>query len=238
MLRIGIDLDGVVADFRTAFVEAAAKLLGRESIRRPSSPMPELDAVSAADAKGVWDVITATPNWGLGLAPYEPAQIARLYQLGRRFRWEISFLTSRTPTAGDSVQFQSQTWLEAFGFYMPAVVTVPGSRGEIANALRLDVVIDDQFLNCLEVVGASQTKAVLLLRVPDEHLEQQATERGMGVVHRLDEVIELLLQLQKLLPQKRGVVMRLVDWFVPKKPDSHVLPMNPRASRPIPPVSE
>lgn len=242
MLRIGFDLDGVVADFRTAFLEAAATLLGHDAIHRPSAPMPDFDAVSAADAKRVWRVITETPNWWLGLAPYEPAQIARLYQLARRYRWEVSFLTSRIPTAGDSVQFQSQAWLETYGFYMPAVVTVPGSRGEIANALRLDVVIDDQFLNCLEVVGASQTKAILLLQMGDssaeQTLEQQATERGIGVVHRLEEVIEVLLQLQDILPEKRGVVMRLADWFRKKEPESHVLPMNPRASRPIPPHAD
>lgn len=238
MLRIGFDLDGVVADFRTAFLEAAAKLLGRDAIRKPASPMPDLDAVSAADAKLVWKVITETPNWWLGLAPYEPAQIARLYQLARRFRWEVSFLTSRIPTAGDSVQFQSQSWLEAYGFYMPAVVTVPGSRGEIANALRLDIIVDDQFLNCLEIVGASQAKAMLLLRIGDSSLEQQATERGIGVVQRLDDVIEVLVQLQEILPQKRGSAMRLADWFFRKEPDSHVLPMNPRASRPIPPIKE
>ena len=238
MLRVGFDLDGVVADFRTAFLDAAATLLGRAAIRRPSAPLPDFDAVSPADAKRVWRVITETPNWWLGLAAYEPAQIARLYELARRFRWEVSFLTSRIPTAGDSVQFQSQTWLESHGFYMPAVVTVPGSRGEIANALRLDVVIDDQFLNCLEVVGASQAKAMLMLQTGEAALEQQATDRGVGVVHRLEEVIEVLLQLHELLPEKRGTVMRLADWFRRKDPEGHVLPMNPRASRPIPPVSE
>jgi hypothetical protein len=238
MLRVGFDLDGVVADFRTAFLENAARILGREAIQRPTSPLPDLDAVSAADAKRVWKVITETPNWWLGLAPYEPDQIARLYQLARRHRWEVSFLTSRVPTAGDSVQFQSQAWLEAYGFYMPAVVTVPGSRGEVANALRLDVIIDDQFLNCLEVVAGSQTKAILILRMGDAALEQQATERGIGIVHRLDEVIEVLLQLHEILPQKRGVVMRLADWFSRKEPDSHVLPMNPRAARPIPPHTD
>ncbi len=238
MLRVGFDLDGVVADFPTAFLEAAAKLLGRDAIRKPDSPMPDLDAVSAADAKLVWKVITDTPNWWLGLPPYEPAQIARLYQLARRFRWELSFLTSRLPTAGDSVQFQSQAWLEAYGFYMPAVVTVPGSRGELGNALRLDIIVDDQFLNCLEIVGASQAKAMLILRKSDASLEQQATERGIGVVQRLEDVIEVLLQLQEILPQKRGAAIRLADWFFRKEPDSHVLPMNPRASRPIPPLQE
>ena len=242
MLRLGFDLDGVVADFRTAFLDAAAKLLGRAAIQRQSSPMPDLDAVSPADAKRVWKAICDTPNWWLGLAPYEPAQIARLYQLSRRFRWEVSFLTTRIPTAGDSVQFQSQAWLEAYGFYMPAVVTVPGSRGEIANALRLDLVVDDQLLNCLEVVSASQAKAVLILQMGnksgDQTFEQRATERGIGVVYRLEEVIEVLLQLQEILPQKRGSQMRLADWFKKREPDSHVLPMNPRAARPIPPVKE
>lgn len=238
MLRVGFDLDGVIADFRTGFLTMAAKILGREAIHRPMSPMPDLDSVSPADAKRVWKVITETPNWWLSLAPYEPSQISRLYQLARRYRWEISFLTSRIPTSGDSVQFQSQAWLESHGFYMPAVVTVPGSRGEIANALRLDLIIDDQFLNCLEVVGASQTKAILILRMSDAALEQQATDRGVGVVYRLDEVLDVLLQLQDILPQKRGSVLRLAEWFLRKGPESHVLPMNPRASRPIPPYSD
>ena len=197
--------------------------------------MPDFDAVSPADAKRVWKVITETPNWWLGLAPYQPAQIARLYHLARSHRWEVTFLTSRIPTAGDSVQFQSQAWLEMWGFYMPAVVTVPGSRGEVANALRLDVVIDDQFLNCLEVVSGSQSKALLILRMGDPDLEKQAIDRGIGIVHTLEEVIEVLLQLHEFLPQKRGVVMRLANWFTRKEPDGHVLPLNPRASRPIPP---
>jgi hypothetical protein len=100
------------------------------------------------------------------------------------------------------------------------------------------VIIDDQFLNCLEVVGASQTKTILLLQTGDAALEQQATERGVGVVHRLEEVIEVLLQLQEFLPEKRGVVMRLAEWFRKKEPESHVLPMNPRSARPIPPHTD
>jgi hypothetical protein len=237
MLRLGFDLDGVVADFRTAFLQVASELLGAESIQKPGSSMPDLDAVSPDHAKRVWKAITSTSNWWVGLTPYEPLQIARLYQLARRFRWEVSFLTTRVPTAGDSVQVQSQAWLERHGYYMPAVFTVPGSRGEIANGLRLDLVIDDQLLNCLEIVGASQTKAILILQhKPDAALEQQATDRGIGVVHRLEEAIDVLLKVQDLLPKKRGAAMRLAEWFGYKsEPDSHVLPMNPRASRPMPP---
>ena len=72
--------------------------------------------------------------------------------------WEVFFLTKRPRSAGDSVQFQTQWWIERFGFYLPSVLTVPGSRGDVANALRLDLLVDDQLINCVEVVSASPTK--------------------------------------------------------------------------------
>jgi hypothetical protein len=111
---------------------------------------------------------------------------------------------------------------------------VPGSRGEIANALRLDVIIDDQFLNCLEVIGASQAKALLLLRTPDRDLERQAMERGIGVVHSLAEAMEVLLHLHELMPGRRGRLNRLADWFFRREAPSHILPLNPRSERPLP----
>ena len=80
-------------------------------------------------------------------------------------------MTKRPPSAGDSVQFQTQWWIERFGFYLPAVMTVPGSRGDIANGLRLDLVLDDQLINCVEVISAAPTKAMLVLRSSDSGRE-------------------------------------------------------------------
>jgi hypothetical protein len=70
---------------------------------------------------------------------------------------------------------------------------------------------------------------------PDPTLERQATDRGIGVMYRLEDVIEVLLHLQQVLSQKRGVAMRLADWFGKKRDaPGPVLPMNPRTTRPIP----
>ena len=80
------------------------------------------------------------------------------------------------------MQFQTQWWIERFGFYLPAVLTVPGSRGEIANGLRLDLLVDDQLINCVEVVSASPAKAVLMLRSPNRGARDHAINRGIGVV--------------------------------------------------------
>lgn len=143
-------------------------------------------------------------------------------------------MTKRPPSAGDTVQFQTQWWIERFGFYLPAVMTVPGSRGDIANGLRLDMIIDDQLINCVDVVSAAPTKALLMLRAPDPAAREQASNRGVGVVGSLSEAITVLERLHDVLPQKRGRLMRLTEWFSPAA-EMQTLPANPRAVRPIPP---
>ena len=231
-LRIGIDIDGVLADFRTAFHEAAVRCL-----RHDVDDTPDLESrtpLSAADVQRVWNHIATTQNWWMEVPAYEPDQIARLYSLARAGGWEIFFMTKRPPSAGDSVQFQTQWWIERFGFYLPAVMTVPGSRGDIANGLRLDLVIDDQLINCVEVISTAPTKAVLVLRASDSAARQQASSRGIGVVSTLSEALTVVERLHEVLPHKRGRMMRLTDWFMPAE-ETQTLPANPRAIRPVPP---
>jgi len=230
-LRIGIDIDGVLADFRTAFRAAAVHSLRRDVDSRQE---PELTPLSDADVRRVWDYIAKARNWWMDLQPYEPVEIARLYSLTRANGWEVFFMTKRPPSGGDSVQFQTQSWIERYGFYLPAVMTVPGSRGEVANGLRLDLVLDDQLINCVEVISAAQTKAVLVQRTDDAALKQQASNRGIGVVTTLAEALAVMERLHDVLPQKRGRLLRLADWFMPSS-EAQTLPLNPRATRPVPP---
>jgi hypothetical protein len=235
-LRVGFDIDGVLADFRSAFRQTAETILKRR-VADADSPEQAPAPLSPGDVRRVWEHIAKTQNWWMEVPAYEPAQIARLYGLMRATGWEVVFMTKRPASAGDSVQFQTQWWIERFGFYLPAVVTVPGSRGDIANGLRLDLVIDDQIINCAEVIGAGSTKAVLMLRDPDAVARAHAIDRGVGVVSTLAEAITVLERLHDVIPHKRGRLMRLADWFKPPA-ESHPLPDNPRAVRPIPPFSD
>ncbi len=226
MLRLGFDIDGVLADFRTAFRDTSRACLKREIDEGERTPL------TSKDIDRVWAHIAETPNWWMTVKPYEPAQIARLYALARASRWEVFFLTKRPASGGDPVQFQTQWWLEQQGFYLPAVLTVPGSRGELANALRLDLVVDDQLVNCAEVISAGPTKTMLMLRDPDPKLEKHATDRGIGVVTCLADTLPIVQRLEKVLPTRVGKPLRLMDWFF-KKTDEPVLPMNPREERPL-----
>jgi hypothetical protein len=234
-LRIGFDIDGVLADFRTAFHDAAKHCL-RRNIQDPADPK-SAPAIEPREVKRVWEFVAKTPNWWLQLKPHEPEQIARLYGLTRAAGWEVFFLTNRPGSAGDTVQFQTQWWLERYGFYLPAVLTVPGSRGEIANGLRLDIVVDDLVLNCVEVVSGSTAKAVLLLRDDEAVARKHALDRGIGVAPTLADAIGVIERLHELLPSRRGRLMRLADWFMPSE-TAESLPQNPRAVRPLPPIKD
>jgi hypothetical protein len=233
-LRVGFDLDGVLADFRSAF-QAVSHGLAQADADFTNPEEAAGRSLSEADIKRAWKEVSGSHNWWTTLRPYEPAQIARLYSLARRHIWEVFFLTKRPPTEGDSVQLQTQYWLERHGYYLPAVLTVLGSRGELANALHLDLVIDDQQLNCVEVISASSAKALLMLRDPSlRQLRDHAISRGIGVVSSVEEALNVLEGLQETLPQRRGRLLRLSDWFPSGKREGEPLPMNPRAERPIP----
>jgi hypothetical protein len=230
-LRLGFDIDGVLADFRSAFRITAGECLGKEALGQQTDdgkPSP----LGQRDVEKVWAHIARTHNWWMQVGAYEPAEIARLYAMARASRWEVFFLTKRPPSAGDPVQFQTQSWLEAQGFYLPAVLTVPGSRGELANSLRLDLVVDDQIVNCAEIIGAGPVKTMLMLRDPDPTLAKHATERGIGVVTCLAETLPAIARLEEILPTRIGKPLRLMDWFA-RKPEA-TLPLNPRLERPLP----
>jgi hypothetical protein len=235
-LRIGLDVDGVLADFRSSFHTAALRVLRRDVGGANDSPQGG-GPLAPGDMRRVWDHIAKTQNWWMEVEPYEPEQIARLYSLTRASGWEVFFLTKRPPSAGDSVQFQTQWWIERFGFYLPAVLTVPGSRGDIANGLRLDLVLDDQLINCVEVVSATPTKALLMQRTPDNTARDHAINRGIGVVSTLAEAVGIIERLHDVLPQKRGRMIRLSEWFTSAS-ETQTLPQNPRSVRPIPPYED
>ena len=226
MLRLGIDVDGVVADFRTAFRALAEREL------RTSADDVEKD-LSKADIDRLWRAVAGMSNWWLDVPAYEPIEIARLYKEARRCRWEVFFITSRPASAGDTVQLQTQAWLERFGFYLPAVLTAPaGARGELARSLRLDLTLDDRMVNCLEIISASNSKAVMVLRGNGEPGAREAAEaRGIGVVTSLAQGLDAIERLDELLTTRRGRLVRLGDWFQPKR-ESPGLPADPRQKRP------
>ena len=214
-MRIAFDMDGVLADLHTAFSEAAVQLfpeLDRRSMAAPTvgaSPdddgregvteAPDLPAISGVplsrrQSEAVWDVLGARQNFWQGLSEIEPGAIRRLAALADERRWEVLFITSRPKSAGATVQRQSQEWLQRMGFPMPSAYVVHGSRGRVAAALNLDVVIDDRPDNCLDVVLESKAGAVLIWRGPEATVPSSAKRLGIAVAPTVATCLDLLIE--------------------------------------------
>src|SRR5262245_47927182 len=186
-MRLGFDLDGTVADLHSALTLEARRLFpdidpaAVPSSAAPAAPdsastltdtgstPPEEQALSfgslsARQQREIWNAVCDRENFWATLDEIEPGALARLSRLVQEHRWELIFLTSRPETRGDTAQAQSHRWLSKHGFTQPSVFVVHGSRGKIAAALALDVIVDDRPENCLDVAIDSTARAILVWR--------------------------------------------------------------------------
>jgi hypothetical protein len=166
----------------------------------------------------LWKHVESIENFWRTLKELEPGVIERLAALAAERRWEIIFLTKRPESAGETAQVQSQRWLQSHGFPLPSVFVVQGSRGRIAAALGIDIVIDDRPENCLDVVVDSKARAVLVWRDDEKNLPAAARRLGIGVVKTVEECLEVLIQIDTPAREQSGVMNRVKRLLGLKEP--------------------
>ena len=246
-LRIGFDLDGVLADMESELVRQSEILFGEPMTRRLQERAADAVAATAAAGTGaaapgspdavpefapqvaklnmtsrqqrrLWRHVESIENFWEGLAELEPGVIQRLASLAIDRRWEIIFLTKRPETVGATAQLQSQRWLESRGFTRPSVFVVQGSRGRIAASLGLDIVVDDRPENCLDVVVDSKARAILVWRGDQSQPPAAAQRLGIGVVTSVAQCLEILTQVDSATREEPGVMSRVMRVLGLKEP--------------------
>ena len=166
-------------------------------------------SMTARQERRLWHHVQAREDFWETLEELEPGLIAQLAVLSTAHRWEVMFLTKRPETVGATAQVQTQRWLESKGFALPSVYVVQGSRGRIAAALGLDIVVDDRPENCLDVVVDSNARAILVWREDEKHLPSAARRLGIGVVTSVAECLDILSQLEAPAAAQPGVLDRV-----------------------------
>jgi hypothetical protein len=212
-LRLGFDLDGVLADLNGALLREALRLFPDAQLRTgppvvDASPAPAADpedrdpaevspsslTLTSRQERQLWSEVKRIENFWEMLDETEPGIVARLAEVARARQWDVIFLTSRPRSAGDTVQRQSQRWLRSRGFDLPSLFVVSSSRGKIAAAFELDVVVDDRPENCLDIAIDSRARAILIWRGDQDAVPSSARRLGIGGVPTVAACLELLVQ--------------------------------------------
>ena len=226
-LRVAFDLDGTLADMHVVLRKEAERLFGEAELstsveqsgaeigskNEPESVqvMAELHLTGRQQMR-LWEHVKTIENFWTGLPEMEPGIVSRIAQISAARRWEVIFLTTRPLVAGDTVQIQSQRWLEAQGFPLPSVYVVRRSRGKVADALELDAVVDDRPENCLDVAVDSKAKPILIWPGDTKHVPPGAKRLGVRIVTSISEALDVVVKLDDL-KNDAGVVRSIKKFF-------------------------
>jgi hypothetical protein len=212
-LRVAFDLDGTIADMHVVLRKEAERLFAETelsaSIDQPGTVPGTKDEPESAQVMAelhltarqqtqLWEHVRTIDNFWAGLPEMEPGIVGRIARTAAARRWEVIFLTTRPLVAGDTVQTQSQRWLEAHGFPLPSVFVVKRSRGTIAQALELDAVVDDRPENCLDVAIDSKAKPILIWPGEASDVPAGAKRLGVRVVTSISEGLDVLIKLDDM----------------------------------------
>lgn len=195
-MTIGLDIDGVLANFYEAYERAITQATGRDLFpetvcgvdRYPNRwnwPQDE-HGYTGEEITKTWDSIKASKSFWY---------FCRDLGGAREFLKDLSrdhityFITDRP---GTQVQEQTALWLSSYMSAVPSVILTQGrSKGRICEALSVDLFLDDKWENVRSVMEVSpMTTAVLMLRP----YNQDGWTRAKHTVSSLEEFKEKFLR--------------------------------------------
>lgn len=150
-LRVGVDIDGVLAEFVPSAREVAKKLFnGRpdDNLIQRSWSFDSI-GITKDEENLLWKTIDETPNWWTTLDRCAGASTLKMKLLMDKCM--VIFITNRKDgVVGLPIEQQSQIFLkDKFHIYNPTVL-IMNDKGPLLNALKLDYFIDDRPKNIEE----------------------------------------------------------------------------------------
>jgi uncharacterized HAD superfamily protein len=190
MSAIGVDVDGVLADFINPFITMIRKHT-TVSIPDVSWTYPDewdfhlAAGVTPEENDRIWkDIKTSSFFYNLPRLPQALATLRKLTDL-ERCGHAVYFITARP---GRWAKQGTEHWLTTNGYAPGPTVLIADDKGPLARALKLDIFIDDRPENCMAVAQATTTCRVFMVDAPYNRHER---------IHDVTNVASALAALQE-----------------------------------------
>lgn len=183
MKRIAFDLDGVLADFESAYKKAATELIGFTDFKDEwDLGMPKEMASECLDK-----MLETNPGFWMSLNRlFSCDQEIRIRRL--TLNNEVYFITSRrTYPRGLPAQRQSAYWALNNGLIGSVIVTK--EKGRVCDVLGITHFIDDRIDFCNLVRAESSATNTYLMDAPWNRKDRKDLDSEVRVVKNLDEFL-------------------------------------------------
>jgi 5'(3')-deoxyribonucleotidase len=159
---VGCDLDDVLADFMTTFIDMASRRFNvpeNKSLRPIDWAWSNMGWTKGQEA-ALWQELHDTVDFWTHVRPMPNVDSHLVRRLAEKTT--LYFPTARAQSLGNDVQIQSAMWLlNTFDIPFPQVI-VSNEKGPLAAALKYDYFIDDRDKNCIAVKQARPECRVFL----------------------------------------------------------------------------
>lgn len=204
-MKIGIDVDGVLANFCEGFQEVGRKLFGKDKF--PQGYVPHdwnwTDIITKDEERLMWQELLKTSDFWTSLEPIEANVIAlREFLLVFGDKHDVWFVTARAASGGPTQASQTSEWLERqFGYEANSqhrgVITVPKSdlKRQVLEGVGITYMIDDHGPTIESLDSLPQMNAYLL----DAKWNQDAL-----VKNRVGSMTEFLAKVEPTITKLYG----------------------------------
>lgn len=189
-MKIGMDIDGVLADFVTPFVQLLEQRVGGPAIDPGSITDPNFQHHPFLTREIIYDCMVESsydPDFWRVLAPLpSPDQWQSLNQMSRDN--DVVFITHRWVRDTYDINQVTCDWLHRHGFDNPVVHFTQEKKSELVRQLEVELFVDDRHENCEDV--ASQTEALVMM--PHRPYNRSFAHPKVRRIHDLDELFAYL----------------------------------------------
>lgn len=157
MAKIGVDVDGVLADFVGSYdkliiemteedrfpkgVEYRTSWLYAEALGYDKKAVDAVWKFGIKKSRDFWATLKPMPN--------AVKELTKLNELALSGEHEVTFITNRF---GVAAKLQTELWINSLGYVFPTVI-LTGDKGVATRLLNLDMYIDDKMGNVNDVMA-------------------------------------------------------------------------------------